>query len=185
MTAHTPITNEKLRFAALNRHSLRRQGFGVLLSRLESVDSIFHSYTLMQVNFFCQGALVRKLSNNNNNNKIYTRKTLCMPQDVHQGVLIVTAKTRRRDIFDPIGQRTLVYGLEDFFVTNLKLFNSRSSTFLEWSNWKTKFYKDAKQNFTKKAKTITAQKTKFEKPQRSKAKPKLIKTTKPQTQQLS
>ena len=93
MTAHTPITNEKLRFAALNRHSLRRQGFGVLLSRLESVDSIFHSYTLMQVNFFCQGALVRKLSNNNNNNKIYTRKTLCMPQDGHQGVLIVTAKT--------------------------------------------------------------------------------------------
>ena len=92
MTAHTPITNEKLRFAALNRYSLRRQGFGVLLSRLESVDSIFHSYTLMQVNFFCQGALVRKLSNNNNN-KIYTRKTLCMPQDGHQGVLIVTAKT--------------------------------------------------------------------------------------------
>ena len=88
MTAYTPIANEKLRFAALNRHSLRRQGFGVLLSRLESVDSIFHSYTLMQVNFFCQGALVRKLSNNNNK-KIYTRKTLCMPQDGHQGVLIV------------------------------------------------------------------------------------------------
>ena len=44
MTAHTPISNEKLRFAALNRHSLRRQGFGVLLSRLEFVDSNFHSY---------------------------------------------------------------------------------------------------------------------------------------------
>ena len=123
MTAHTPITNEKLRFSALNRHKVRRQGFGVLLSGLESVDSIFHSYTLMQVNFFC-----------------------------HQGVLIVTAKTspknqqqKREGVIYSIqeGKKTLVYGLEDFFVTNLELFNSRSSTFLEWSNCKTKFYKDA------------------------------------------
>ena len=122
MTAHTPITNEKLRFAGLNGHSLRRQGFGVLLSRLESVDSIFHSYTLMQVNFFCQGALVRKLSNNNNN-KIYTRNTLCMPQDVHQGVLIVTAKTspknqqqKREDVIYSIqeGKKPLFMDLKTF-----------------------------------------------------------------------
>jgi len=164
MTALAPITNEKLRVTALNRHTIR-QGFGVLLSRLESVDSIFHSYTLMQVNFFCQGALVRKRSNNNHN-KIYTRKTLCMPQDGHQGVLIVTAKTspknqqqKREDVIysikteekqSPRGQKTLVYGLEDFFVTNLKLFDSRSSTFLEWSNCNIKFYKDAKQNSAQK-----------------------------------
>ena len=70
--------------------------------------------------------------------------------------------------------------LKTFFVTFLKLFNSRSSTFLEWSNCNTKFYKDAKQNFTKNSKTITVHKTKFEKPQRSRVKPKLLKTTKPQ-----
>ena len=69
-----------------------------------------------------------------------------------------------------------------FFVTNLKLCNSFVEVLffsLEWNNCDTKFYKDDLQNFTKNAKTITAQKTKFEKPQRSKAKPKLIKTTKP------
>ena len=42
--------------------------------------------------------------------------------------------------------------------------------------------KGKKQNFTKNAKTITAQKTKFEKPQRSKAKPKLLETANPTTQ---
>ena len=97
--------------------------------------------------------------------------------------VIYSIKTEEKQ--SPRGQKTLVYGLEDFFVTFLKLFNSRGSTFLEWSNCNTKFYKEAKQDFTKNAKTITAQKTKFEKPQRSKAKPKWIKTTKPQTQQLS
>ena len=39
----------------------------------------------------------------------------------------------------PRGQKTVVYGLEVFFATNLKLGNSRSSTFLEWSNCNTKF----------------------------------------------
>ena len=109
-----------MRFGPLNRHSLRRQA---TISRLESVDSIFHSYMLMQVNFFCQEALVRKLSNNNNN-KIYTRKTLCMPQDVHQGVLIVTAKTspknqqqKREDVIYsiPEGKKPLFMDLKTFF----------------------------------------------------------------------
>ena len=70
----------------------------------------------------------------------------------------------------PRGQKTVVYGLEDFFVTNLKLCNSRNATFLEWSNCNTKFYKDTKQNFTKRRKNNNRSKNEIRKTAKIKSK---------------